>query len=510
METSRRKFVGLSALLASAWAAPPAWAFLEAGAAAPAAGGAGAQAPDAVYALVDYCLNTRYEALPAAVVAATRTQILDTVTVALPALDADGIRQLHAWSLDTGGKGESLVLGTRTRLPAEKAARLNAAMAAALEFDDTYEPSLLHASCTIVPVALAVAGQVAASGRKVDGKELIAAVATGIDAACRLSRAGSPGVSPFIVGWDPTPMYGFLAAAMVAARLMGLTREQAVSAVGLAYHQLSGNAQASVDGTHAKRLGSGFAAYGGIMSARLAAHGVLGSDRVLQGVKGLFRQYHGGKVDVQALLGGLGTEYAGPDIAPKPYPSCRGGHVAIDGALALVKAHGIGPDDVESVTIYSPPAEMMLLGAPIEKKRNPRTVVEAQFSNPWMVAAAIQDREVGLRHFSEQALKRADLRALAARMSTVEDKSLVRPDGGPGFVRLVLRTRAGQTHDTVVRFAKGDPKNPMTPQEYRAKAFACTDAAGMPRAQAERLVARFLALEAEPDVAALTAALAIG
>ncbi|MGI4843424.1 MAG: MmgE/PrpD family protein [Janthinobacterium lividum] len=510
MQTSRRKFVGLSALMASA----PAWAFLEAGqaAGAPSAGAAPVPLPglDAIHALVAHCLDTRFEALPPEVVEATRTQILDTVAVTLPALDADGIRQLHAWSRDSGGKGESLVLGTRSRLPAEAAARLNAAMAAALEFDDTYEPSLLHASCVTIPVALAVADLAAAGGRRIDGRELIAAVAAGTDAACRLSRAGSPGVSPFIVGWDPTPMYGYLAAAMVASRLLGSSRAQAVSAVGLAYHQLSGNAQASVDGTHAKRLGSGFAAYGGIMSARLARAGVIGSDRVLQGVKGLFKQYHGGKYSEEALLGGLGTRFAGVDIAPKPYPSCRGGHVAIDGTLELVKTHGIRPEDVEAVTIYSPPAEMMLLGAPIEKKRKPQTIVEAQFSNPWMVAAAIQDRDVGLRHFSEAALRRADLRALAARMTTVEDKSLVRPDGGPGFVRLELTTRAGQTYEKLVKFAKGDPKNPMTPAEYRKKVFECTDAARMPRAQAERLMARYLKLEAEPNVAALNAALAIG
>src|SRR5690606_28782387 len=161
-------------------------------------------------------------------------------------------------------------------------------MAAALEFDDTYEPSLMHASCVTIPVALAVADLTG----KVSGKELIAAVATGTDAACRLSRAGSPGVSPFIVGWDPIPLYGFLAAALVAGRLMGLDRDQMVAAVGLAYHQLSGNAQASIDGTHAKRLGAGFAGYGGLMSARLAQHGVFGSFHVLEGSKGLFKQYH--------------------------------------------------------------------------------------------------------------------------------------------------------------------------------------------------------------------------
>ena len=503
MTTSRRTFVQLSALIASGWAATPAWASPGAGAAK--AGAPAAPVPDAVYALVDYCLNTRYEALPPEVAAITRIQILDTVAVALPAIRADGVRQLAAWSRDTGGKGESHILGTTTRLPAEVAARLNASMAAALEFDDTYEPSLMHASCVTVPVALAVADLVGG----VSGKELIAAVATGTDAACRLSRAGSPGMSPFIVGWDPTPMYGFLAATLVAGRLMGLTRDELASAVGLAYHQVSGNAQASIDGTHAKRLGAGFAAYGGILSARLAKAGVIGSDRVLQGVKGLFKQYHGGKYSEEALLGGLGTRFAGLDIAPKPYPSCRGGHVAIDGILELVKTHDIRPADVASVTIYSPPAEMMLLGAPLEKKQNPKTVVEAQFSNPWMVAAAIQDRDVGLRHFTKAALQREDLRALARRMLTVEDKTLVRPDGGPGFVRLELKTRSGKLHTKQVQFAKGDPKNPMTPSEYKQKVFACTDVAGMKRAQASRMMQRMLNLEAEADVSALSAALAI-
>ncbi|MPM37382.1 hypothetical protein SDC9_83993 [bioreactor metagenome] len=461
---------------------------------------------DAIYALADYCLNTTYESLPAAVVEVTKVQILDTVAVTLPALNADGIRQLYAWTQETGGKAEALVLGTKVRVPAEKAARLNASMAASLEFDDTYEPSLMHASCVTIPTALAMADWV----KGVNGKQLITAVAVGTDIACRLSRAGSPGVSPFIVGWDPTPMYGFLAATMVAGRIMGLSREQMVAAVGLAYHQMSGNAQASVDGTLAKRLGAGFASYGGVMSARLAKHGVFGSDRVLEGVKGLFKQYHGGKYSKDALLGELGSSFAGPDIAPKPYPSCRGGHVAIDGTLALVGEHQIRPDQVEKVTIYSPPAEMMLLGAPIEKKRNPRTIVEAQFSNPWMVACAIQDREVGLRHFTAEALQRADLKALTQRMFTVEDKSLVRPDGGPGFVRLEIQMRDGKTHTRQVQYATGDPKNPMTPAEYEKKLFECTDAAGMKRAQAQSLLQRVRQLEAEADMSALQQAMAIG
>lgn len=503
MTITRRHFVKFSALLAAGLATGSTRALAGQGALESPI--KGARAPDAIYALVDYCLNTKYDDLPTEVVAVTKAQILDTIAVTLPALRTDGIEQLFELSKQTGGKAESLVLGTHVRLPVEKAARLNASMAAALEFDDTYEPSLIHASCVTVPTALAVADLVG----NVSGKDLIAAVATGTDAACRLSRAGSPGISPFIVGWDPTPMYGFLAASLVASRLMGLTREQTLAAVGLAYHQISGNAQASIDGTHGKRLGAGFGAYGGILSARLAQQGVYGSHNVLEGVKGLFKQYHGGKYSSDALLGGLGEQYAGLDIAPKPYPSCRGGHVAVDGMMDLVLRHDLKPDDIEHITAYSPPAELMLLGTPLDKKQNPQTIVEAQFSNPWMIAAVIQDREVALRHFTLEALQRADLKTLAKRVSTAEDKSLVRPDGGPGFVRLEVITRDGRKLTKQVNYAKGDPKNPMTLEELEKKVYECTDAAGMKRAQATQMMQRVLKLESESQVSRLTTSMAI-
>lgn len=496
MKLNRRSFTQIAAWLASsgivgttaAWAQP----------AAP-------LAPDATHKLVDFFLATRYQDLPADVIEASKIQILDTVAVTLPALQADGIRQLFAMAKASGGKGESLVLGTNVRLPAEKAARINASMAATLEFDDTYEPSLMHASGVIIPTALSVADLVG----KVSGNELITVVALGNDVTCRLSRAGSPGISPFTVGWDPTPMYGILGATLVAGRLMGLDHKQMIDAVGLAYHQMSGNAQASVDGTLAKRLGAGFGSYGGILSARLAQQGVFGSHNVLQGFKGLFKQYHQGRVSEESLLGNLGTSYAGPSIAAKPYPCCRGSHVAIDGTLDIVKTNQLTPEQIAKVVIYSPPAEMMLLGAPIEKKRNPQSIVEAQFSNPWMVAVAIQDHAVGLQHFTEQALKRQDLRQLMQRISTQEDTTLIRPDGGPGFVRLEITTTAGVTHTKMVQFAKGDPKNPMTPAEYVQKFNECAHVAGMPHAQAQQVLQRLQHLEKENDVSTLQAAMAV-
>jgi 2-methylcitrate dehydratase PrpD len=461
---------------------------------------------DAIFQLAEFCVHARYEQLPAQVVQATKIQIMDTLGGALPAAHLDGICQLRQWTQETGGAEHSLVWGSNLRVPVENAARLNAAMAHALEFDDTYERSLLHASVVTVATALSVADWVGG----VSGQQFITAVAIGTDIACRLARAGSPGVSPFVVGWDPTPMYGYLSAAFVAGKLMGLSREQLVSAAGLAYQQIAGNAQASIQGTHAKRMGPGYAASAGIMAARLAQQGVEGGCDVLEGVKGLYQQYHGGRYGPEELLGGLGASFAGPDIAPKPYPSCRGGHCGIDAALALRLVAGVQVDTIDKVIVHCAPAERMLLGMPLEKKQAPRTIVEAQFSLPWVVAAALTDGEVTLAHFSAAALERADLQAMARRIETAEDKSLVRIDGGPGAVRVeVWMVGGGECHVQQVSLAKGDPAQPMTPAEYRAKFLGCADVAGMPRMQSEAVLQRILELESEVDMACLTAFLAV-
>lgn len=461
---------------------------------------------DAIFQLAEFCVNASYEQLPEQVVQVTKVQILDTLGGALPAARLDGIRQLHQWTQETGGAAHSLVWGSKLRVPVENAARLNAAMAHALEFDDTYERSLLHASVVTVTTALSVADWLGS----VSGKQLITAVAIGTDIACRIARAGSPGISPFLVGWDPTPLCGYLSAAFVAGKLLGLSREQLVSAAGLAYQQMAGNAQASIQGTHAKRMGPGYAASAGTMAARLAQQGAEGACDVLEGIKGLYQQYHGGRYDREALLGGLGVSFAGPDIAPKPYPSCRGGHCGIDAALALRLVAAVQVEFIDKVIVYCAPAERMLLGMPLEKKQAPQTMVEAQFSLPWMVAAALTDGEVTLAHFSAAALERPDLQAMARRIETAQDESLVRTDGGPGAVRVEILTLGGESHAREVRLAKGDPAQPMSPAEYRAKFLGCADAAGMPRMQSEGILQRILVLDQNVNVAGLTASLGWG
>src|SRR6185369_3975802 len=138
---------------------------------------------DAAEALVSHALRTRYESLPSATVERTKLIMLDTMGAALAGRDADGCLALRKLVTAWGGTPEATLIGVGTRIPAHNAALVNATMARALELDEVHEQALVQSTATIVPVALAAAER----WGQTSGKELIAAVAVGLDVCCRLA-----------------------------------------------------------------------------------------------------------------------------------------------------------------------------------------------------------------------------------------------------------------------------------------------------------------------------------
>jgi 2-methylcitrate dehydratase PrpD len=461
--------------------------------------------PDAIAALAAYVARTRFEALPPAAVAVSRRQLLDTIGVALAGRNEDGARQLRQLGSELGGKGESAVWGSQLRLPAHDAARANAVMTHALEFDDTFGRGFLHPSVVTIPAALAVADQVGG----VDGGELLAAITMGVDVACRLALSSQPGVDGFSTGWHNTTLVGYLASAMVAARLMRLDPQGIVNAAGIAAHQAAGNAQSHIDGALTKRLGPGFASAAGVLAARLASLGLSGPRGVLEGEKGWYRQYHHGHYSRELLLDGLGADFPALEMSFKPWPSCRGSHSSAEAALQLAAEKGFNPAKIDRILVRNGPAEWGFLSHPIERKRRPATTVEAQFSIPWVVAAALVDGKVSIAHFTPQALERVDIRAMADRIETAEDAGLANPHGGPGQAQVEVTDRDGRVLRKRVGTTKGDPDAPMTAAEIASKFADCAEYGRIPAERAEAIRQMVSRIEGVADVARLTDAMAI-
>lgn len=455
---------------------------------------------DAVVPLVRHMLGISYKDLPGAALAMTRAQLFDTAGIALAARNEDGVRELRRLGAVTRGEGESVVWGSGMRLPAHEAARINAVMVHALEFDDTFGRGFLHPSAIVYPAALATADLVG----KVSGEEFLAATTLANDIACRLSVAGQPGVDGFAIGWHNTTLIGYLSSALVAGRLMRLSETQLINAAGIAAHQAAGNAQSHVDSALTKRLGPGFASSAGVLAARLAQMGLSGPRGVLEGAKGWFNQYHKGNYSRALLLDGLGTHYPAVETAFKPWPSCRGSHTSADAALQLIAQYNLTPDQIGQIELRNGPAEWPFLSNPIEAKRQPRTTVEAQFSIPWVVAAAFTDGRVRIAQFTPAALARSDIRAMAARITAVQDNSLANPAGGPGQALIVVTTKDGRRLESHVAAAKGEPQTPMTAEEVQHKFNDCLEYGGFSRAYGHRLRALLAQIDRLDDVSQLS------
>src|SRR5271169_6488985 len=344
---------------------------------------------DAAWPLARYVCHTGYADLPASAVESARRDILDTFGCMLGGSGSPGIDELFAVIAPWGGREESRVLLRRTSLPAPQAALLNASMGHALDFDDTLDTGgSIHPGVSVLASVLAMADSLGG----VSGRDLLLAVALGLDISCRIAFA-----STLDRGWHRTAAIGVFGATAAAGKLIGLTPEQMLAAFGIAYSHAAGNRQCILDGALIKRMQAGQAASAGVFSAVLAQTGFTGARNIFNGRFGFLELYQPNGYDASVLLRDLGTAFRGEALSYKPYPCGRPLHAAIDAALmARARLKIERPDDVERVTIEADPAghsDQFGRGLP---KRRPTQVVEAQFAQPFLVATALVHGKVGI------------------------------------------------------------------------------------------------------------------
>ena len=425
----------------------------------------------------------RGEALPSDVAEAVRINLLDTLACATAGRTAPGVTDVMALATEWGGAPQALIWGTQTRVPAHNAAWVNGMMAHARDYDDTHDAAVLHAGVSVVPAALAAAEL----NPRATGADLLAGVAAGLELVCRLGVATTIGIIDS--GFIYSSLFGYFGAAVAAARVAGLDAAGIQNAIGIAFSQAAGTHQVTRDAALMKRMQPGLAARAGVMSVQLAQRGISGAQNVFDGIDGLFRIYLRNGYDPARLRAQLGERWDFTDLSYKPYPCCRLNHTGIDAALAIASQPGFDPTAVTRITAGVNHQTYQAVCTPPEIRRHPTTVVQAQFSLPFTVAAALIDREIGLRHFTDEGLRRPDILALAARVECGVDDSIER-DWSRSVSPTALVVQAGNvSFQQRVDLPKGHPKAPMSPQARRAKLLDCLRVGGpsWPGGTADRL-----------------------
>jgi 2-methylcitrate dehydratase PrpD len=455
---------------------------------------------DAIDPLSSFVAGLRVEAISPDAIGAAKTFVLDSLGVALAGSSAPGVAAIREQWCEWGGAPEATVLVFGNRLPAPAAALLNGTMIQARDFDDTHHEAIVHVNAGVLPAALAVAERLGG----VSGARFLTALIAGIDVACRIGAAITTPVA-----FTRTGTLAFFGAAAATASLLGLDARTTRDAFGIAYAQTATNMQAVHDGALVKRMHPGFGARAGIMAALLAARGLTGARRVLEGPYGYLHLYERGAYRRERILDGLGSAFEVTRLSVKPYPCSLDTHAAIMAALALRAETGLTAEAIDRVTVDLPFLAFDAAGKPFDAIQGHR-VVESILSVPYAVAVAPGRGRVTLDDFTEAAVADATIGALARRVEARVDPRLPPKAFVPVTVRIQLRD--GQVLERRVDRLLGTPELPMSQAQLLEKFWHCTGYAArpVPRERLDRLLPLIDGLEGLPDVAAVLDCLVSG
>src|SRR5437773_2099043 len=436
--------------------------------------------------------------LPPDVVARALDLLRDHLGVALGGAGEESSVVLRRGLAALGLRGGATVLGTAERLPAPHAALANGAAAHALEMDDTHQGGSLHLGATVFPAALAAAELGGAGGERV----LRAAVA-GYEVAARLAMALGPAAHSRRGFHLPAPC-GPLGAAAAAGAVLGLDAAAIAAALGIAGSQAAGSMEFLADGSWTKRFQTGWAACAGLHAAALAQAGFSGPATILEGRFGFLHAHSDGATTAPLAARG-GYELMRTSV--KPHACCRYMQGPIDAVLALRAAHRIEPAEVERVEVGMLAAGIPIVCEPAEAKRRPASVVDAQFSLPFGVAAALVRGAASPAEFAPACLHDPTVGALMERVVGVGDPALdaAFPRAWPCWVRITLRGRPPL--EARVEHPRGDPESFLTPAELERK-FRTLASRALPAAALARLEAALAGFPRARSVAPLLAAAA--
>lgn len=418
----------------------------------------------------------RYEQISASAAHQAKRFLLDTLGCALGGYRQHDVRIALDVLGEHAGPGPCTVIGTGARMDPVSASLLNALMVRVMDYNDIYwkqDPS--HPS-DIYPAAFACGERVGGNGR-----DLVVGIVLGHEFEQRLCEAAFPGIRER--GWHHATLTGFVSP-IVAGRMLGLDAARLQHAIGISgcRHFTLGAAVAGKL-TMMKNTVDPMATQSGVLGALLAEKGYTGPEHVIDGKEGMVHCL-GPSWKLEVLEEGLGESWRIEQCGMKAYPTEALTHTPISAVLDLVRGNDLRPDEIERVHIRSLARAADILSDP--SKYDPRTKETADHSLPYVISAAIVDRQVTPAQFVDSKIMDPALRAQLRKIEVVADPEIEKVFPALQRVIVSIRTVAGKEFTKQVDFPKGDPRNPLSDREIEEKFEALAE--GVLTAAAQRKV----------------------
>lgn len=399
---------------------------------------------------------TRYESLDDACVQRVKQAIKDGIAVALAGSRELPVQIIMEHMRSLGGLPQASIWGTHTKASLVQAAYVNSVATHVLDFEPMWSPPT-HAVSPTLPVAFALAEM-----HRLTGRQVIAAVAKGLEIQGRLQYAGDQYV-PEELKFHPPGVAGVIGSAVVAADLLQLDVLTMQHAIGLAASR-AGALLANV-GSMTKATHCGHAAASGLDAALLAKGGFTANPDVLEAPKGFIRTYYPDRFDDQRLLDyGKPWRVVDPGLAIKLFPSQYGTHYGITAGLELHRSLG-ARGIIRRVRMVSPVMKYV-------DRPQPATGLDGKFSLQYTTAAALLDGAVKIDTFTDARRFRSDMVDLLQKFELRQDASIP-GDFHSMYVEVEVELADGARHKAVCRGPRGSWGAPMDERDHQAKLDDC-------------------------------------
>jgi len=366
---------------------------------------------------------------------------------------------------EIAGRGPATVIGTGKRIDAVSASLANALMIRCMDYNDIYwnqDPS--HPS-DIFPAALACCERA-----KSDGRELIVGLVLGHEFEMRFCEAAFPGIRER--GWHHATLTAFVSP-IVAGRALHLGWEQIRHAVGIsASRHATLGAVTAGKLTMMKNTVDPMATQSGVLAALMAEKGYTGPEHVVEGKEGLTHCF-GPAWKLNLLTDGLGDSWRITQCGMKAFPTEALTHTPISAVLDIVKSNDLKPEQVEKVRIRSLARAADILSDP--SKYDPQSKETADHSLPYVIAAALAERQVTPVQFEMRKIMDPTIRAQLRKVEVVADPEIEKVFPALQRVIVNLTTTDGRAFTKQLDYPKGDPRNPLSDAEVEEKFAALAD-----------------------------------
>jgi len=442
--------------------------------------------------MAKWAAGLQYEQLSEDAVYQAKRFLLDSIGCALGGYKQHDVVIALGVLNEIAGRGTSTVIGTGKKIDPVSASLANALMIRCMDYNDIYwkqDPS--HPS-DIFPAAMACCERA-----KSDGKELIVGFVIGHEFEMRLCEAAFPGIRER--GWHHATLTAF-ASPIVAGRALHLSWEQIQHAIGIsASHHCTLGSAVSGKLTMIKNTVDPMATQSGVFAALLAEKGYTGPEHVLDGKEGLVHCL-GPEWKLNLLTDGLGESWRITQCGMKFFPTEALTHAPISAVLDLVKENDLHPDGVEKIQIRSLARAADILSDP--SKYDPHTKETADHSLPYVIAAALVDRQVTPAQFEMAKIMDPKIREQLKKIEVVADPEIEKVF--PALQRVIVNITAkdGRTFSKQLDYPKGDTRNPLTDAEIEEKFRALAEGVLSKKAQ-DRLIRAIWKLEKLDSVAKL-------